>query len=204
MLLNATEAFRQCVMFHYRRLSVKETREIYETYMKRDFPPVELKPFRQIERMAKLGLYDIFAFYEQEHLVGYALCARNENKDAVLLDYFAIATDMRGKGCGRKVMEMLWQIYQDMDILILESENPEFFEDEQDHERKLRRIRFYEERCRMTKCDFTTRLFGVEYVIMAKGCKAKADSALAAQKLKEIYQVLITPENYQRHLLIRR
>ena len=99
---------------------------------------------------------------------------------------------------------MLWEIYQNHDMVILESENPDFFDNEQEQEKKLRRVRFYEEKCGMTKCDFTTRLFGVEYVIMAKGCKAEADSDLVAQKLREIYQVLVKPEAYKQHLLIRR
>lgn len=191
-------------MCNYKRLTVEETLEIYETYMRKDFPPIELKPFSHIERMMNLGLYDSFVFHEEGRFIGYALCSENRNRDAVLLDYFAVASDIRGKGYGRKVLTMLWQIYQEYDMVILESENPEFFDDEQDHQKKLLRVRFYEEKCEMTKCDFTTRLFGVEYVIMAKGCKAKADSALAAQKLKEIYQVLVKPQAYRQHLLIRR
>ena len=191
-------------MCDYKRLTVEETLEIYETYMRKDFPPIELKPFSHIERMMNLGLYDSFAFYEEERFVGYALCSENRKQDAVLLDYFAIASDLRGKGYGQKTLAMLWEIYREHDMVILESENPEFFEDEQDYEKKLRRVRFYEEKCGMTKCDFTTRLFGVEYVILAKGCRVKADSDLVVQKLKEIYQVLVKPEAYQKHFLIRR
>lgn len=191
-------------MCSYKKLTVEETLEIYETYMRKDFPPIELKPFSHIERMMNLGLYDSFVFYEGDRFVAYALCSENRNRDAVLLDYFAVASDLRGRGYGQKALTMLWQIYQEYEMVILESENPEFFEDEQDHRKKLRRVRFYEEKCGMTKCDFTTRLYGVEYVIMMKGCKAKDDSALAAQKLKEIYQVLVKPEAYRKHLLIRR
>ena len=191
-------------MCNYKRLTVEETLEIYETYMRKDFPPIELKPFSHIERMMNLGLYDSFVFYEDGRFVGYALCSENRNQDAVLLDYFAIASNLRGKGYGQKTLAMLWDIYQNHDMVILESENPDFHKNEQDYKKKLRRVRFYEEKCGMTKCDFTTRLFGVEYVIMAKGCKAEADSALVAQKLREIYQVLVKPEAYKQHLLIRR
>lgn len=191
-------------MCNYKRMTEEETLEIYETYMRKDFPPIELKPFSHIERMMNLGLYDSFVFYEENRLIGYALCSENKNRDAVLTDYFAIAADIRGKGYGQKVLAMLWEIYREHDMVILESENPDFFEDEQDREKKLRRVRFYEEKCGMTKCDFTTRLFGVEYVIMAKGCRAEADSALVVQKLKEIYQVLVKPEAYRQHFLIRR
>ena len=191
-------------MCNYKRLTVEETLEIYETYMRKDFPPIELKPFSHIERMMNLGLYDSFVFYEDGRFVGYALCSENRNQDAVLLDYFAVASDIRGKGYGQKTLAMLWDIYQNHDMVILESENPDFHKNEQDYKKKLRRVRFYEEKCGMTKCDFTTRLFGVEYVIMAKGCKAEADSDLVAQKLREIYQVLVKPEAYKQHLLIRR
>lgn len=191
-------------MCNYKRLTVEETLEIYETYMRKDFPPIELKPFSHIERMMNLGLYDSFVFYEDGRFVGYALCSENRNQDAVLLDYFAIASNLRGKGYGQKTLAMLWDIYQNHDMVILESENPDFHKNEQDYKKKLRRVRFYEEKCGMTKCDFTTRLFGVEYVIMAKGCKAEADSDLVAQKLREIYQVLVKPEAYKQHLLIRR
>ena len=191
-------------MCNYKRLTVEETLELYETYMRKDFPPIELKPFSHIERMMNLGLYDSFVFYEDGRFVGYALCSENRNQDAVLLDYFAIASNLRGKGYGQKTLAMLWDIYQNHDMVILESENPDFHKNEQDYKKKLRRVRFYEEKCGMTKCDFTTRLFGVEYVIMAKGCKAEADSALVAQKLREIYQVLVKPEAYKQHLLIRR
>ena len=191
-------------MCDYKRLTVEETLEIYETYMRKDFPPIELKPFSHIERMMNLGLYDSFVFYEEDCFVGYALCSENRNRDAVLLDYFAVNSDLRGKGYGQKALAMLWEIYREHDMVILESENPAFFEDEQDYQKKLRRVRFYEEKCGMTRCDFTTRLFGVEYVIMVKGCKKEADSALAVQKLKEIYQVLVKPEAYRQHLLIRR
>lgn len=191
-------------MCNYKRLTVEETLELYETYMRKDFPPIELKPFSHIERMMNLGLYDSFVFYEDGRFVGYALCSENRNQDAVLLDYFAVASDIRGKGYGQKTLAMLWDIYQNHDMVILESENPDFHKNEQDYKKKLRRVRFYEEKCGMTKCDFTTRLFGVEYVIMAKGCKAEADSDLVAQKLREIYQVLVKPEAYKQHLLIRR
>ena len=191
-------------MCDYKRLTVEETLEIYETYMRKDFPPIELKPFSHIERMMNLGLYDSFVFCEEDRFVGYALCSENRNRDAVLLDYFAVNSDLRGKGYGQKALAMLWEIYREHDMVILESENPAFFEDEQDYQKKLRRVRFYEEKCGMTRCDFTTRLFGVEYVIMVKGCKKEADSALAVQKLKEIYQVLVKPEAYRQYLLIRR
>ena len=54
-----------------RLLQEREAEQIYHTYMERDFPPSELKPFSSVQGLLRRGLYEPLALYEDGALAAY-------------------------------------------------------------------------------------------------------------------------------------
>lgn len=77
-------------------LTEREIAEIYNTYMKQDFPPNELKPLSHILRSMEKGYGFCLGLHEKAGLAGYAVFVLCEETGCALLDYFAILKDRRG------------------------------------------------------------------------------------------------------------
>ena len=73
-----------------------EIHALYETA----FPAGEKKPFSMIISGQETGLVEILSAEENDTFLGLAIMAKSG--DRVLLDYFAIASERRGQGTGRK------------------------------------------------------------------------------------------------------
>lgn len=88
-------------------------------------------------------------------------------QDLLLLDYFAIAEDLRGQGCGAQALRLLQERYQGKRLL-LEIETPDV--PSENHQQRLRRRLFYQS-CGMDSMDYHVGLFGVEMEIMTFQCR---------------------------------
>lgn len=163
-------------MLTVRPLTLKEVREIYQTYMPEAFPPDEIRPFSSIRSLSQRGLYDCRGLFEDETLAGYAFFTRAEGGTALLLDYLAVLPGRRGQGLGSRFLSMLWEsLRKKNDFCLIEAENPEKAETAAELAERERRVRFYTQNgCAVT--DSECRLFGVEYAILVCPLRCSAPS----------------------------
>ena len=72
----------------------KEIKKIY----KEAFPKNERKPFASIKRSVKRGKSEILIALENNIVAGFIMLT--EYKDIVMIEYFAVSAEGRGKGVG--------------------------------------------------------------------------------------------------------
>lgn len=190
-------------MLTYKKLTSEETGKIYEQHMTVDFPPMELKPLKNILGLMERGFYSCYGFYEEEELRGYAFFCDNEDHTYSLLDYYAIIADYRGQGYGKEILSMLQKIFRDYEAIILEAENPRYAKNEEEYRVREGRLHFYE-KCGAVFEEQESRVFGVDYVVLSFRCKqdqkdggkAALSASVIRQKLIEIYRILVKEPHF--------
>lgn len=81
------------------------------------FPASEKKPFWLIKMKKRAGITDILGLLDENNrLVGEIITIAW--RDLLLVDYFAIAEQVRGQGCGTRALELLRERYNDRRILL--------------------------------------------------------------------------------------
>jgi len=144
--------------------SDRQIKEIRTLYLEA-FPKEERKPFELILEKVRLGQGELLAIEDDRgEFLGLAITLAH--KDILLLDYFAIREDLRGRGVGGRAIEMLLEKYSDRRF-ILETEDP----DEKgaaNREERVRRLGFYLSHG-LVEMDFRVWLFGVEMKILSGG-----------------------------------
>lgn len=199
-----------------RRVTMDTARALYETCLKKDFPPEEVKPFAVIERMWNKDSYYVYVFYEQTDkdaveaaednlggLCAYAFLLADNQKRTLLLDYFAVCQSKRGEGYGSHVLSLLRGTCRaDWNALLIEVEDDEMTDiDEQTRTTRRRRISFYSAAgCLMT----TVRsfLWDVNYRIMVLPLRDEHAEAYAAEKLCALYEGMYEKRELQKHFAI--
>ncbi len=144
----------------YKVATLKEIEEIYNTHMKKDFPPAELKPLSAIEYSVEKGWYKMYIGYDEEEIRGYACIADCGDKIG-FLDYFAIVKEYRGTGFGTEFFNQLGK-FTEFDCIILETESIESAKNEDEEFTRRRRIAFYK-RSGCVDTGVMYNVFGVEY-----------------------------------------
>lgn len=187
-----------------RLLNKEEIAEIYHKKMPQDFAKGEIKPLERILMLREWGKYLCYGIFEYlngtEKMVSYCFCVTSEAKDAVLLDYFAVSGDIRGKGYGSRCFAMLKEEIRKKELgnLILEVENPRFGIDPWDRELRRRRIAFYI-RNGMTLTHLRIFLYDVEYLVMTED---SGQLFQTADQIYHTYQVLLKPDKLKSKLSI--
>ena len=181
---------------HVKELTLCEVKEIYDTYMQEAFPPSELRPYKNIKMLTEAGNYVSYGLYD-EALLAYALFAKTNNGRCCLLDYYAVAEGMRGKGIGSRYFSMLKEIMQKMRTVFIEVESPASADSEEELALRQRRIRFYESNgCVMT--DVRCILYGVDFSIMVLPLDdALPDNETVLCELERIYHTMFDEELYK-------
>lgn len=181
-----------------RKLTLGQAEEIYKEHLKDDFPPAELKPFLVIRQAWMKNNYHAYGFYEKtsQALCAYAFFLADHENKVLLLDYFAVCKGLRGSGYGTHALELLRKECADWNTIIIEVEDDELPElDEETRNIRKRRIAFYTEAgCCMTTT--RSRLWGVDYRIMAIPLKDGQTEENAAKKIYYLYQGM-----YDRNIL---
>lgn len=183
-----------------RKLNKEEIGQIYQTYMKEDFPSDELKPLSHITGSMDAGYGFSLGIYSEEDLVGYAvfiLCAETK---CALLDYFAILRDKRGGGLGHRAFSLLEAYFvknlPGTDGLYIESERVSAAKEEGQRLTRQRRIAFYQScGCEMTA--LRSVLFGVDYSILYKAFGEGVQEA-SLPALDALYRKMFKKEHYAR------
>lgn len=159
----------------YKIATEKEITEIYNNYMKKDFPPAELKPLDAIKYSVSKGWYTVYIGYDEDGVKGYACiadCTMGADKEGMsqevkkfgFLDYFAIVKEYRGTGFGTEFFKELGKFTQ-FDCIILETESIESAKNEEEDFTRKRRIAFYK-RSGCIDTGIMYNVFGVEYNVL--------------------------------------
>lgn len=180
----------QCI--YNKKLSLEEARTIYIGCAHRDFPSNELKPFSMIEHLHSNGCYECFGFYRQEDdiLCAYAFMMADTDTNMLLLDYFAVCEEFRGKGYGTAVLEKLKQDFTTWNGIIFEVEDDDTAESEEEALIRRGRIAFYEKSgVVMTK--EKSHAFGVDYKLMMMNLADRAAGEQAGDKITSVYKKML-------------
>ena len=125
------------------KLEIPQLEKLYHAHMEKDFVPQELRPWHSVKRLTEQGCYDTFACREEGQLVAYAAFARCEA--GVLLDYFAVVPQLRGKGVGSRFFRELKGVFPQFEApcIFIEVESLESASSPEEREGRRRRIQFY-------------------------------------------------------------
>ena len=83
---------------------------------RRAFPIEERKPFSVIMRMQRRGKSDVWYFEEDGVFLGLATTINGDKQ--VLIDYFAVSENERGKGNGGKMLQALIEHYSPRGVFL--------------------------------------------------------------------------------------
>ena len=174
------------------KLEIPQLEKLYHAHMEKDFVPQELRPWHSVKHLTEQGCYDTFACREEGQLVAYAAFARCEA--GVLLDYFAVVPQLRGKGVGSRFFRELKGVFPQFEApcIFIEVESLESASSPEEREVRWRRIQFYQ-RCGCEGTPIFAHLFGVEYQIMTFPLEEGPSPSLEELEatLLRLYQVII-------------
>lgn len=153
----------------------RDLRKMKRIYLS-SFPRAERKPFGIMKIKARQGVMELLALREGRKLVGMAVTVRYD--DLVLLDYFAVTSSRRGRGCGSEGLALIRKRYEGK-RLFLEIELPS--ETPLEHPERVRRKMFYL-RNGMQETGLHVRVFGVPMEVLTAGC------ALSYEEYHALYE----------------
>lgn len=177
-----------------KKLDLQAVKNLYETRMKKDFPPSELRPLQSIEKMMRENKCLAYGYFEGSELLAYAFFTLSGSSRAVLLDYYAVSEACRGTGIGSAFLADFKQALAPLHIqyVLLEVESIEAAENETESEIRKRRIRFYEKNG-VVMSGVSSWLFGVDYSVMYLSFDAeKRKDAEVKEELEQVYYVIIS------------
>ena len=174
-----------------RSLQENEIKDLYDLYIKHDFPINELRPLREILRLVKTDLYICYGYFENSSLLAYACLARATDSSYALLDYLAVIPEQRQSGIGGRFLQELKQSLPYKGLFI-EAETPTKTNNIEEQIIRQRRIDFYEKNdAELT--NISGPLFGTFFSIMYLPIQSKQPIAeQSLQAIKDIYRE-ITP-----------
>ena len=179
-----------------RELNRDEVVALYKTNLKEDFTPEELKPIMAMEYLMEEGNYFAYGMYEEEKLMAYAFFASAPEREYVLLDYYAVTADSRGRGIGTKFMREWQEALRECGCkaVLAEVEAPDVIEDERERHNSQRRMEFYH-RNGLRDTAIRTWLFRVKYRILSLDLASPESKEVLYRELIRIYR-RIFPDFY--------
>ena len=168
-----------------REVSAEAFAALYKEHIMRDFAPEERRPLFAIERLYRKGRYTCQVLGEDGALQAYACFIQAEGVGGVLLDYFAVAPEMRGSGIGSAFLVEL-QAAWPVDGILIECEMPEDAKDEEDAETRRRRIAFYT-RLGAVMTDYGWHAFSVEYNLLWLPIRKQLDAVEVGEMIARLY-----------------
>ena len=182
-----------------RILNKAELEQLYNTEMKRAFPPCELKPLKSMEDMRDTGRYEPLGLFDGEELLGYAMIWMEQDIPHVLLDYLGTMEGKRNKGLGATMLRLLRERYADRGAVFGEAERDNS-PDPEERAMQARRLDFYF-RNGLRYAGYDCALFGVHYeTLILGGESVTAEELLQAHQT--IYRRQIPPKHYERFVQI--
>ncbi len=172
------------------RIHETELRALYETRLREDFPPDELRPLSNMLDLMAQGLYRCYRAVEGGRPLGYALCM--VDRGAALLDYFAVEPDLRSQGVGGRFLRELKDLDFGADFLLIEAESLAGAADDAQTRERTRRLDFYH-RCGCLSTGVFSHLFGVEFEILVLPLTetGSPDPARVQSSLEGLYRAML-------------
>ncbi|WP_215697844.1 selenium cofactor biosynthesis protein YqeC [Clostridium sp. MCC353] len=178
-------------------LNLKQTEEIYNTHMKRDFPENEIRPWKWFLSMWEKGHYLGLGLYEGGGLRAYGFFVQKHGFPYVLLDYLAVCEAFRSGGYGSRFLELMREYFSGMEGIMLECETVSAAENKEEYLTRQRRINFYM-RCGALYTGAGCRMFGVDFTILLYPVKQeKPGETPVCSIMDELYHVMYTPKAYR-------
>ena len=184
---------------YIRKLDLEEIRDIYEQYMKKDFPANELRPFAQTEKLYQNQHYEGYGMYDDaDGFMAYAMYVRPPRHEiqAVLLDYLAVVPSARGTGAGSIFLQEMQKMFRDTDVMLLEVENPDYASSHEDLYVRRRRMKFYMKND-LNVTGVQTSVYGMEYKILAMPIQHDPSDHEVIHTMSRIYHRLFQPEVFE-------
>lgn len=150
--------------------------KIHKLYLS-SFPKNERKPFSMILKMQKSGKTDLWYIESNGKFIGMGATINGEN--LILLDYFAISKNCRGKGYGTEILGLLRNIYLDKGFFL---EIEKTYSDAENYPERVRRKSFYL-KCGMKELGTDAKLFGVDMELLGFDCSLNFD------EYREFYRI---------------
>ena len=182
-----------------RELKIEEVRDVYQKHMRYDFPDEERKPLSRIEKTIREGKYlCLGAFGEDGGLLAYAFFVFE--REACLLDYYAVVPDKRGEGIGSAFLKEAVMCTR-ADVTIIEIEDPEAAVPEEEKKARERRLNFYlNAGCVNTHVRVTT--FGVEFLLLEYPVTTFHNRAVIAEGYRSIYRSILPKRMFEKNILV--
>lgn len=152
-----------------RCVASEEEWSLLESLYTKAFPDNERKPFAMIREKYRENRTDVWVVEEEKAFSGFAITMNSAA--LVLLDYFAISEEKRGKGLGGACLRALYEKYSgkkfflEVESLAVPADNAE---------ERCRRKQFYLNNG-MTELGVNARLFGVEFELLGYECEVTFD-----------------------------
>lgn len=188
-----------------RRLSTREVRDVYKTYLKNDFPRNERRPLWNIMRMRRRGQYGCYGVFCENRLAGYAflIVLDLNGKRCCLLDYFAVLPALRGRHIGSWFLSRLERSIRQADRILAEVEDPDREENPEKKAVQERRLSFYFKNG-LRDTAVRTETFGVPYRILEVPLSRGKSDAAAQKEIRlayeAFYRTLLTKRAFDRHI----
>lgn len=135
---------------------------LYRLYLSA-FPRSERKPFSVMLKKYREGKMDLWCLEKGGRFLGLVITINSPS--LILVDYLAIAENVRGQGIGTAAIAAIGERYKGRDIFL---EIESVYEDTPDRPNRLRRKAFYL-RCGLTPMKVMVRLFGVKMELLGFG-----------------------------------
>lgn len=183
-----------------RKLDLLESKEIYYNMLVKDFPACEVKPWEKIEQLTKDGLYESYGLFEGETFFAYAFFSKMRNDNYLLMDYFAVNSEFRGKGYGQYFLAHIREIYPEIQGIVLEVEGVEKAQNEEEREIRTRRIHFYE-KAGLKLYPLYAKVYDAHYQLMFfRGTESFPSQEKMTEIYRGMYDVLLGPEKSKKYL----
>ncbi|MGN0165234.1 MAG: GNAT family N-acetyltransferase [Lachnospiraceae bacterium] len=194
-----------------KKLNFEQIAEIYNGVLGKHFPPEEVKPLKNIQKMLLEGCYQVLGMYEADKvdeenvfagLIGYAFFVISTDRDFVLLDYYAMMDEYRGQGFGSKFLAQIKREYIDCRGVLLETEDVSKASDEEQRSLRERRNRFYRGNG-VKETGIRSSVYGVPYEIWIMSINGETiESSQCRSALEKIYSVMFPAEKMGKEIVI--
>ncbi|MCX4268291.1 MAG: hypothetical protein OSJ62_06455 [Lachnospiraceae bacterium] len=157
-----------------RLIQIEDTKKELEQQVKElyleAFPKEERKPYELMKQKQREGKMQIWAVVQEDKLDFCGLAITILYRDIVLLDYFAICQDKRGKGIGSKILAKIKEKYAGKRLFLEIESVSERLEGLSKEERTIRERRkgFYS-RNGMKETGLEVVLYGVSMEVLSAG-----------------------------------
>jgi GNAT superfamily N-acetyltransferase len=175
--------------------TIEQLRTVYDRDMREAFPPAELKPLSDIERMWQDGWYTPWCLFDGDNIVGECFLWRGHSGWA-LLDYLCTSARYRNGGLGAVMLSKLAETEPDT-VIFGEAEVPAHAPDPAMAERRLA---FYA-RNGLRLADYDTEMFGVHYktLYLAKG---EVDFRQLMEEHRFVYENTFSADKFHKYVRI--